>query len=184
MPNVIEINTERLLLRPWKPSDFNAFSIMNANKRVMAFYPSTLTKAESDQMAKTCKQLIEKRGWGFWALEEKKSARFIGFTGLHIPRYDLPFQPCVEIGWRLSDDYWGAGFATEAAKAALAFGFNQLNLEEIVSFTTVNNQRSISVMKKLNMQKTAHHFDHPALPEGHALREHVLYKLNRHNWHP
>jgi RimJ/RimL family protein N-acetyltransferase len=182
MPHIIELETKRLFLRQWKNSDFDAFSAISADERVMEFFPSELSKAQSDAMALKCQSLINERGWGFWALEEKRSNQFIGFTGLHNPTHSLPFMPCVEIGWRLSPDFWGQGLVTEAAQAALKVAFTQLNLDEIVSFTVTDNLRSQAVMKRLGMIKEPENFEHPALPVGHKLREHVLYKIHKSQW--
>lgn len=173
------IKTERLLLRQWKESDFEPFAAINADPEVMAFYPSILSTEQSHEMAKLFQGLIEQKGWGFWAVERLSDQAFIGFVGLHEPRYDLPVTPCVEIGWRLSKDAWGKGYATEAAKAALDFAFNELNLKQVYSFTTVSNMRSRSVMEKIGMNNTQENFEHPIIPEGHSLREHVLYKISR-----
>jgi RimJ/RimL family protein N-acetyltransferase len=107
-------------------------------------------------------------------------APFIGFVGLSVPRFEAPFTPCVEVGWRIAAEYWGRGYAPEAARGALAFGFDTLGLREILSFTTVVNQPSRRVMEKLGMvHDPSNDFDHPALPEGHALRRHVLYRIAR-----
>ena len=182
MNEIIEVETSRLILRQWKETDFTLFSEMNSDKKVMEFYPSILSEEQSNKMAERCKALIEQRGWGFWALEEKESNRFIGFTGLHIPNHDFPFSPCVEIGWRLSPSFWGHGLVTEAAREALRVGFEVLDLSEIVSFAVVSNKRSLAVMERLNMVKEQNIFNHPALPKGHKLQEHSLYRLSKTRW--
>ncbi|WP_281649096.1 GNAT family N-acetyltransferase [Parendozoicomonas sp. Alg238-R29] len=182
MSEIIEIETKRLLLRQWRESDFEPFAVINSDERVMEFFPDLLSKFESDERAKICQSLIAERGWGFWALEEKSSGRFIGFTGLHVPSDDLPFSPCVEIGWRLSPAHWGKGFVTEAAQASLNVAFTQLKLDEVLSFTVKDNVRSLAVMKRLGMTKQPSNFDHPALPEGHKLREHSLFKIKQSQW--
>ena len=161
MAEFIEIESERLYIRQWRDDDFEPFARMNSDARVMEFFPSVLSREESDKIGFRCKSLIEERGWGFWALEEKNTRKFIGFTGLHTPQDNLPFSPCVEIGWRLSPAFWGQGLATEAAKQALRVGFEILNLDEIVSFAVVNNYKSLSVMERLNMVKDQHTFEHP-----------------------
>jgi RimJ/RimL family protein N-acetyltransferase len=176
MPELIEIETERLRLRQWRLADREPFAAMNADPRVMEFFPATLTQAESDAMADRCQLLIEERGWGFWAAECKATREFIGFVGLHTPSAELPFSPCVEVGWRLAFPYWGKGFASEAAKEALLVGFHSLGLKEVVSFTAVGNLRSRAVMERLGMQECGT-FDHPQVPEGLGLRRHCLYRL-------
>lgn len=178
MPELIEFETGRLVLRQWKPTDRAPFAALNADPRVMEFFPARLARAESDALADRCESLIAERGWGFMAAELKDSREFIGFVGLHIPSAELPFSPCVEIGWRLAFPYWGKGLATEAAQEVLRFGFGTLALQEIVSFTAVVNQRSRAVMEKLGMRKSGS-FEHPQVPEGSPLRMHCLYRLPR-----
>jgi RimJ/RimL family protein N-acetyltransferase len=178
MTELIEPTTARLVLRQWRSSDRSPFAALNADPRVMEFFPSPLTREQSDAMADRCESLIDERGWGLWAVELKADRSFIGFVGLHIPDARLPFAPCTEIGWRLAFDYWGHGFATEAAREALRAGFEVLGLEEIVSFTVVANSRSRAVMERLGMKESGS-FEHPSLPVGHSLREHCLYRLRR-----
>ncbi|WP_310484732.1 GNAT family N-acetyltransferase [Chamaesiphon sp. VAR_48_metabat_403] len=182
MAALIEFETERLRLRQWIKSDREPFARLNADPRVMEFFPSILDRAASDAMLDRLQTLINERGWGFWAVESKQDNQFIGFVGLHIPSADLPFSPCVEIGWRLAFDYWGKGYATEAAQAALKVGFNRLELPEIVSFTAINNHRSSAVMERLGMNREIETFEHPSLPVGHFLKEHCLYRLSREKW--
>jgi RimJ/RimL family protein N-acetyltransferase len=179
MPELIEFETERLRLRQWIESDREPFALLNADPRVMEFLPSILDRAASDAMIDRLQTKIADRGWGFWAVELKQDKQFIGFVGLEIPRADLPFSPCVEIGWRLAFEYWGKGYATEAAQAALKVVFEQLELSEIVSFTALSNHRSSAVMERLGMNREAETFEHPSLPIGHPLREHCLYRLSR-----
>jgi RimJ/RimL family protein N-acetyltransferase len=182
MVHIIELETERLRLRQWKEIDYPVFACMNADPVVMEFFPGTMKKSESDELANKIKSLISKRGWGFWAVEEKKNNQFIGFVGLHEPIQELPFSPCVEIGWRLAKEFWGKGYATEAAKEALKLAFEYLNLLRIYSFTAVGNFRSRAVMEKLNMVNTNQNFEHPQVPVGNPLREHVLYMLTKEQW--
>ncbi len=179
---ITELETERLLLRQWQQSDYPAFAKMNADPAVMEFYPNTLSREESDAMANKIENLIAKHGWGFWAVELKNNNKFIGFVGLHEPTYSLPVKPCVEIGWRLYNKYWGRGYATEAAKAVLDFSFNKLDLNDVFSFTPVSNLRSRAVMERLNMMNTEQNFFHPLVPENSLLREHVLYKIDKSGW--
>lgn len=182
MPKHIEFDTERLRLRQWCAADREPFAALNADPKVMEFYPSPLNRTESDAMANRCRALIAERGWGFWAVETKRNNEFIGFVGLHIPAPELPFSPCVEIGWRLAAKHWGKGFATEAARGALRVGFGQLGLPEIVSFTSVINIRSRAVMQKLGMRETEETFEHPNIPGGSVLHKHCLYRLSRGQW--
>lgn len=178
MIEIVEPGTEHLLLRQWKIADQEPFAALNADPRVMAYFPAPLMRAESDAMADCCQKLIDERGWGFWAVELKTTCEFIGFVGLHIPSAELPFSPCVEIGWRLAYDHWGKGYATEAAMGALSAGFDRLGLNEIVAFTPVGNIRSRAVMERLGMQESGT-FEHPQVPAGSDLRQHCLYRLSR-----
>lgn len=178
----ITLQTERLYLRPWRDIDLAPFAKMNGDPEVMAYFPKTLSPAESDAMARKCQSLIDKNGWGFWAVSLKDSDTFIGFVGLHQPQDNLPFTPCVEIGWRLQKEYWGQGFATEAATAALKFAFETLNLDEVVSFTACINESSKRVMQRLSMTDSKSNFYHPAIEKSHPLLEHVLYRISKDEW--
>lgn len=182
MAKLIEFETERLRLRQWCAEDRQPFAQLNADPKVMEFFPRALDRAESDAMADRCQRLIAGRGWGFWAVETKDTGMFIGFVGLHIPSPELPFSPCIEIGWRLAFQHWGKGFATEAAHAALRVGFEQLGCPEIVSFASLQNLRSRAVMERLGMRDTKTIFEHPHIPAGNVLRQHCLYRLGRGQW--
>lgn len=170
--------TPRLLLRQWKDSDREPFAEMSSDARVMEHFPRTLSRSESDAVADKISSLIDERGWGFWALEEKSSGRFLGFTGLHIPIPELPFSPCVEIGWRLMFPAWGKGFASEAAAKALEVAFGIIGLEEVVAFATVGNLRSHKVMERLGMKKD-YEFEHPGLDSESPHRKHILYRISK-----
>ena len=176
--NIIRtLRTRRLLMRQWRASDFAPFADLNGDGETMRYFPSVLSRAPSDAMAQRCLALIEERGWGFWATEEATSGRFVGFIGLHIPAGVFPFSPCVEVGWRLARAYWGKGLATEGAKAALDFAFEELGLEDVVSFTSVRNAKSEAVMQRLGMHRDPWTFAHPSIASGHWLSEHCLYRL-------
>lgn len=149
----------------------------------MRYFPKPLAIEESDKMAERIQALMAEQDFGFWAVEISGVAEFIGFTGLHKPSFDAPFMPCVEVGWRLAHEYWGKGYATEAASAAVGYGFASLGLEKIVAFTAADNQRSRSVMARLGMvHSPSDDFEHPLFPSGHPLRQHVLYRMNRVAW--
>lgn len=182
MIQIIESETARLKLRQWRDNDYTDFSELNADPAVMEHFPSTLSKTKSDEIANKIQSLITRRGWGFWAVEEKKTNSFIGFVGLHQPIKELPFSPCVEVGWRLAKQFWGKGYATEAAEAALKIAFERLELDKIYSFTSVGNLRSRAVMERLHMINTNQNFEHPEIPAGNPLREHVLYSLTKDQW--
>jgi RimJ/RimL family protein N-acetyltransferase len=177
------LETLRVVLRDWREEDLGPFAALNADPRVMEFFPRPLERTESDALAARLGDRLRQDGFGFWALERKEDGAFLGFTGLNRPAFTAPFTPCVEIGWRLAHRHWGQGYATEAARAALARGFGGLGLSEIVAFAVPANRRSRAVMERLGMRRDpAADFDHPALPEGHGLRRHVLYRLTGEDW--
>ncbi len=151
--NPVPDPTPRLRLRLWKQSDKAPFRKMNADQRVMEYFPAPLNDIESDALADRISAHQETHGFCLWAVELHATSTFIGFTGLAIPQWNAPFSPCVEIAWRLAYEYWGQGYATEAAQAALIFGFDELRLDEIVSFTAVGNNRSQRIMRCLGMQR-------------------------------
>ena len=172
------LTTSRLLLRPWRASDRAAFAAINADPVVMEYFPSVLTAEQSEAMVDRIEAHIKQYGFGLWAVEIPSVTEFAGFIGLCYPRFAASFTPCVEIGWRLGRSYWGQGYATEGARAALQYGFDVLGLNEILSFTSPHNVRSRKVMEKLGMtHNPADDFDHPLVPEGHPLRRHVLYRI-------
>lgn len=159
------------------------FAALNADPAVMEYFPAPLSLAESDQMADRIATMFASQGWGLWAVEVRGSGGFAGFVGLNRPSFSAHFTPAVEVGWRLAQSYWHHGYATEAARAALAFGFERLELDEVVSFTSTSNRRSQRVMMRLGMGRSAgDDFAHPGMPPGHPLRPHVLYRLFRAEW--
>ena len=138
----------------------------------------TLSQAESDAFVDRIETQFDERGFGLWAVEVLGVAPFAGFVGLSVPRFEAHFMPAVEIGWRLDRPYWGRGYATEAARASLADGFERVGLREIVSFTIPINLRSIAVMERLGMTRDPRDdFEHPGVPHGHPYRRHVLYRI-------
>ncbi|WP_213815420.1 GNAT family N-acetyltransferase [Glaciihabitans sp. dw_435] len=177
LTGVTPVTTDRLVLRQWTDADRAPFAALNADPEVMRHFPAPLTTAESDAAVDRFSARITDNGWGLWAVEH--DGTFIGFTGLSVPPFEAPFTPAVEVGWRFARRAWGHGFATEAARAAAAVGFGELGLAEIVSFTTVGNERSRAVMRRLGMTHDSRDdFEHPNLPPGHPLRPHVLYRLS------
>ena len=159
---------------------------MNCDPQVMRHFPALLSREQSDAHAAKMRALIAERGWGFWALDsllDPANPQFIGFVGLHTPIAELPFSPCVEIGWRLARAYWGKGLASEAARLAMQAGFEHLRLPEIVSFTALSNLRSQHVMQRLGMHSNVEdNFEHPGVPEGHPVRRHCLFRIAREEW--
>jgi RimJ/RimL family protein N-acetyltransferase len=184
MSTLIEFSTKRLYLRQWRDTDRKPFAQLNADPRVMEFFPNQLDRSTSDALADRIEAKIRDRGWGWWAAEIRVTQEFIGFVGLNIPGVKLPFSPCVEVGWRLAFPHWGNGYASEAAKEALRIGFEILNFDEIVSFTAIHNRRSRAVMERLNMREMPETFLHPNIPSGHPLAEHCLYKLSQSEFKP
>lgn len=178
----IEFDTPRLALLAWQDRHREPFAAMNADPEVMQFFPALLSAEQSNAGVGVWRHQFADTGWSNWAVELRETAEFIGFIGLSVPRRQLPFSPCVEIGWRLKRAAWGHGYATEGAQACLRIGFERLALEEIVSFTTLANARSIAVMKRIGMRDAHVNFDHPAVPEGSPLRAHCLYKITRGEW--
>lgn len=172
------IETERLILRPWTDADREPFAAMCADPEVMRHFPATLIRAESDAVVDRMVNHQAEHGFCFFALERKADGAFLGFTGMMTLKPENPLQPGVEIGWRLAREAWGAGYASEAALAAIAHGFDALGLKQIVSFTAAENLRSQAVMQRIGMTRRADlDFDHPAVPEGHRLRPHVVYAI-------
>ncbi len=172
-----ELRTERLLLRPWRPEDRAPFAAMNADPQVMEHFLSVLSPAESDAFVDRIEAGFDEHGYGLWAVEVTGVAPFIGFVGLAAQGAEFPFGPAIEVGWRLARRYWGMGYATEGARAALQCGAEVFGITEFVSMTAKTNLPSQRVMRRLGMSHDARDdFDHPRIPVGHALRRHVLYR--------
>lgn len=175
----MELETPRLRLRQWCDSDRAAFAAMNADPQVMEYFPSLQTRTGSDASIDAWQAQFASQGWSNWAAELLETCQFIGFVGLSVPRRAFAFSPCVEIGWRLARPFWGRGLATEAAREALRFGFERLELREIVSFTALGNRRSRAVMERIGLRDANQDFEHPGVPEGSPLRAHCLYRIRR-----
>ncbi len=174
------IETERLLLRPWRDADLEPFAALNADPIVMEHFPALLSRASSDAMVRRIEAKLASNGFGLWAVEVKGGAPFIGYVGLNVPALNAPFMPATEIGWRLARETWGHGYATEAARAVVRDAFEVLGLAELVSFTVPANLRSRAVMERIGMTRDeADDFDHEGIPIGHPLRRHVLYRITR-----
>ncbi len=172
------LTTPRLELRHWREADLELFAAMNSDPAVMEHFPELLSRRQSDGLVDRIEAGFAANGFGLWALEVRGTDEFIGFTGLAVPEFEAHFTPAVEVGWRLVRSAWGNGYATEAAGAALRFGFDEVGLDEIVSFTVPGNRRSRAVMERLGMRRDPRDdFDHPGLPPGHPLRPHVLYRI-------
>ncbi|MFE1764585.1 GNAT family N-acetyltransferase [Streptomyces angustmyceticus] len=172
-----ELRTERLLLRAWRPTDQAPWAAMNADPEVRRYFPAVLTQEQSAASTARFQAALDKRGWGWWAVEVRATREFIGLTGLDPVDEDMPFTG-VETGWRLTRSAWGHGYATEAARAAVSFGFTTLGLPEILAVTTATNLRSQAVMRRLGMTRDpADDFDDPYVPDG-PLRRNVVYRVS------
>jgi RimJ/RimL family protein N-acetyltransferase len=176
----LERRTDRLLLRRWRSDDLDPYAALNADPVVREHFPETLTREQSLEELTRFDARFDERGYSLWAVEVPSVSPFIGFVGLNLTTWDAPFTPAVEVGWRLAREYWGRGYASEGARAALAYGFDAIGLDEIVSFTTPGNVRSWRVMERIGMTRDpADDFDHPLIPPGDPLRRHVLYRVSR-----
>ncbi|MEO1175155.1 MAG: GNAT family N-acetyltransferase, partial [Myxococcota bacterium] len=168
----------RLRLRPWTGDDRDPLARLHSDRRVSGPLGGDIDRASSDAFIVRMEQSFERYGFGFWAVEYDRL--LIGAIGLAVPRFDAEFTPCVEVGWRLSVEHWGAGFATEGAHAALHYAFDALQLDEVVSFTAKSNVRSQRVMERLGLLRDRD-FLHPLLAVDHPLRPHVLYRGRRYS---
>jgi len=175
---VTTLRTERLVLRPFVAADLAPFAALNVHPDVVRMLGSEPSREQSDALVERCTEEMGREGWGIWALEVVGGAPFVGFCGLHaVPDY-LPFAPSVEVGWRLHPLFWGHGYATESALAALEYGFGPGSLAEIVSFTAAVNLPSQAVMQRIGMTRDAQgDFEHPNVPADSDLRPHVLYRI-------
>jgi RimJ/RimL family protein N-acetyltransferase len=178
----LEFNTPRLAFRNWRADHRPAFAAMNSDPEVMRYFPALQTADQSNATIDAWLAHFRDQGWGNWAVELLGTGEFIGFIGLNIPRRQLPFSPCIEVGWRLKRDAWGKGYATEGAKACLRHAFTRFGLAEIVSFTALVNTPSVAVMRRIGMANANADFEHPGVPEGSSLRPHCLYKASRSEW--
>lgn len=174
------VETPRLILRQWRDADLDTWAQMNADPRVMEFFPELLDRARSGEVASSMRARIHRDGYGLWAVEIKETGAFAGLIGLNEMAADIPVTPKREVGWRLAFEAWGHGYATEGAQAALRFAFDELGWPEVVAVTAVINKRSQRVMERLGMIRDPDaDFDHPRVPEGSRLRRHVLYRIRR-----
>lgn len=178
---IVSLKTARLIVRQWRDEDYAPFAAMVADPDVMRYFPRTLSREESDERIDFYRSLIDRDGWGLWALQLRETGEFIGFTGLHEVEPELPFAPAVEIGWRLATKAWGKGYASEAAAAALRFGFEDLSFSEIAAYAAVENARSTTVMERLGM-RYGYAFDHPLLLSESPILRHCVYFLSRSSW--
>ena len=170
------LGTDRLILRRWKDEDRAPFAELNGDPETLVFFPSTLTRAESDEFVDRIEARFEEQGFGLWALEVRQTGEFIGFAGLAPLREDVPSGGGMEIGWRLARHAWHQGYATEAARAARDVAFDGAGLAELWSMTAVLNVPSQAVMRRIGMTE-ALRFEHPGVPDGSPLKSHVMFHL-------
>lgn len=183
MANILELESPRLLMRQWRDADLSEFAAMGADPQVMRYFPALLSREESSAFIGRIREHFAQHGFGLWALEHKDSGALIGLTGLLQVGFAVPFTPAVEIGWRLARPHWGMGYASEAATTALRAGFEQLGLQQIISFTADSNLPSQKVMQAIGMQHDPYgDFLHPRLADGHPLKPHVLYRITQTQW--
>jgi RimJ/RimL family protein N-acetyltransferase len=179
----LRLVTDRLVLRRWRPSDREPFAALNADPEVMRQFAAPLGRSASDAFVNRIEASFDELGYGLWAVEVRASSSFVGFAGLARQTFEAPFNPSVEVGWRLARSAWGHGYATEGARAALDHAFGALGLDEVVSITTPGNERSRAVMRRLGMTRDPQDdFEQPHLPPGHPLRPAVLYRISRADW--
>ena len=171
------IETERLILRSWRVTDRAVFAEINSNNKVMKYFPKPLSIEESNGFVDRINSEFEETGFGLYAVEIKETGEFIGYVGFHRFTFDVPFSPGWEIGWRISDKFWNKGYATEAAMACIKYAREKKLCNRLYSFTAVPNIASENVMKRIEMSFEGL-FMHPALAEGHGLKEHKLYSLD------
>ncbi|MFC8416753.1 GNAT family N-acetyltransferase [Streptomyces coelicoflavus] len=171
-----ELRTDRLVLRDWRAADLAPWAAMNADPAVRAYFPEVLTREQSEASVARFRADLDRRGWGWWAVELAATGEFVGFAGLDPVADGMPFTG-VEAGWRLARPAWGHGYATEAARAVVSYGFERLGLAEVLAVTAAGNLRSRAVMDRLGMSHDpADDFDDPEVPEG-PLRRSVVYRI-------
>lgn len=177
MTSIIE--TPRLLLRTWEQEDAGPYFQINQDSKVIEHLKGPLTIEEVSSFITGANEQQQKRGYTLWATELKETEELIGFIGLNYDEWQSHFTPSVEIAWRLGSQFWGKGYATEGARAALEYGFKKCNLKEIFSFTVPANTRSSHVMEKIGLKRDpTGDFAHPEIDPSHRLSHHILYRLS------
>lgn len=181
----LPIKTPRLMIRNWHNRDRELFHEINSDARVMEFFPFRLDRDQADELMFRLQRKIAESGLGFFAVEIAETGECIGFAGLACVDLKSIFAEMVhEIGWRLARRFWGNGYATEAANAMLDYGFAHFGLDEIIAFVIPGNSRSISVARRIGMQRDeTRDFDHPRIPDSRPdLRRHALFAIRRQDW--
>lgn len=170
--------TARLGFRNWEALDIPKLAAINADPKVMEHFPSTFDLQRTEDFIKRMQKQFSEKGFCYFAVDRLTDHEFIGFIGISEQTFEAEFTPCVDIGWRLSQTYWGKGYATEGAKACLDFAFNTIGLQTIKSICPVSNDKSEHVMEKIGMKQTAY-FKHPLLKDYPHLEECVLYEIDK-----
>ena len=179
----VELRTARLLLRQWKESDIDAWCAMNADAEVRKYFPKVNSREESVAEAERIRASINQHGWGMWALEVPGVLPFAGFVGLNNPGFAAPWQPAVEIGWRLARSAWQQGYATEGATAALDFAFTHLQLPQVMAMSVTTNAPSHRVMERIGLSPWPEmDFDHPRVPVDWPLKRHIVHRITDQQW--
>jgi RimJ/RimL family protein N-acetyltransferase len=174
------IETERLILRDWKDEDIQPFARMNADPIIMEYFPRRLNEKDTGKLVGRFQEHFKKHGYGPYAVQNKSTGEFIGFTGLHYVEFEAPFTPAVEIAWRLDYEHWGKGYATEASLAVLNHAFTKLKLKEVVAYAVHDNERAIHIMEKVGMKRDPKgDFNYPNLPSTSPLGKFVLYRVKK-----
>ena len=176
---MIELETEHLILRQWKEEDLTPYAKLTSSKEVMKYFPKTLTAEQSNTAARKFTKLLEERSWGFWVVEKKSSGAFLGYAGLHVPKTQFPFSPCVEIAWRMEDKYWDNAYVVETGEKIIDYAFEVLGLEELVYFSSIQNEKGETLAKALGMKREDKSFNHPFVELEHTLSEHYLYRIKK-----
>ncbi|RYZ06765.1 MAG: N-acetyltransferase [Myxococcales bacterium] len=172
--------TERLILRPLCLDDFELLASLNRDPRVMEHFPALLGAAETQRQLGRLLSHREAHGFGTWVATLGATGESLGVFGLQHVDFQAAFTPAVEVFWRMVPASWGRGYATEAARSLVRFGFQQLELARIVGFTAARNGRSLALFGRIGMKPDARFdFDHPKLPLGHPLRRHLFFEARR-----
>jgi len=175
-----ELETDNLLLRQWREEDLEPYARLTSSKEVMKYFPKTLTPEQSNMAARKFQMLLEQNLWGFWAVEEKATSKFIGYAGLHSPKTKFPFSPCIEIAWRMEKKYWENGYVLEAGEEIIRVAFEIYGLEELVYFSALKNLKGEKVASTLKMIRDERTFHHPFVEREDELSEHYLYRIKNY----
>jgi ribosomal-protein-alanine N-acetyltransferase len=173
----LALESSRVVLRSWQPSDLEPWIALNLDPENLRYFPRIYSAEESHASFLRIRDLLNENPFGLWAAEEKTSGAFMGFVGIaHHNSPGISFMPCHEIGWRLDKKFWGKGYATEAAQVVLDYGLQELLIPEIYSFTAKGNLPSINVMKKIGLRERAElAFEHPRIADDSPVKSHIVY---------